>query len=527
VNEELLQRLRDINPEPSTQEDTDELAAVFATIDARRSVMSTEEKTATTAENRQQSWRRGAMAFIGAMVIVLLIVGGSVLLLGRSVEQVAGDEPTSEAPPTTQASEASPPATEAPSVTTVAPAMLPYDEVLDGSAAALFTSMALASDGSPVMVSLVSDADVVGSYEETTISVIRLVRCLDPQCAEPPSIVDLEDVDVVAWTNGKVHLALDPFDRPVILHPSEDGPKMAFCDDPMCTSFETRLVDEATQWGFGVFGDWAFAPNGNPVYPSLVPDGLDLVACLDRFCDATSSTRIDTGFFISSWQARVAADGSILLVYVIEEPIGPPDPETGYDGGKNLRGTQKVAWCADAVCSDGPVITTIDEGTAVGGGYPVNGKAGIEIWYTSRWEPSEGTRVNLVDTKATCLNEACTEFELSYVGPQDFWDGTDAWVQAEVVAPDDSRLELRTEFDGGGSPLVLARYSETGGGTWTYTTLATAECNNSFHGGYCEESYKADLAIGGDGLPIVVYGDDAGVHLIRCPDLVCAPPEDE
>ncbi|HSG79001.1 MAG TPA: hypothetical protein VLD62_05415 [Acidimicrobiia bacterium] len=43
-------------------------------------------------------------------------------------------------------------------------------------------------------------------------------------------------------------------------------------------------------------------------------------------------------------------------------------------------------------------------------------------------------------------------------------------------------------------------------------------------GGYCEELYTAGLAIGADGLPIVAYGDDRGVHLIRCPDLACTPP---
>jgi len=461
-----------------------------------------EQRSREAAVEPQVGTRRqipGWAVAIAAAAVVLLIVGVVPWLLrSPGVDEPAGPPPSTsvstpegtdpEAPPTTQ-----------PLVPATVPVSLPYDEVLDSSAAALFTSMALASDGSPVVVSLVSDANIVGSYEETTISVIRLVRCLDPQCVEPPVIIDLADVYVVAWTNGRVHLALDPFDRPVILYPSEEGPVMAFCDDPMCDSFETRLVDEATQLGFGVFGLWSFTPDGYPVYPSVdfgQSDRLDLVACLDRYCDATSSTPIDTAGFMGSWRApRVAADGSVLLVYFTEEPIGPPDPETGYDGGENLRGTQKVVWCADATCTGGPVITTIDEGINVGGGELLDGAAGIEIWYTSRWEPPEGARVNLVDTKATCLNETCTEFELTYVGPQDFWDGIDAWVFEEIVSSDGSRLELRKE-PSDGSTLVLARYSDMGDGTWTYTTLATAECNNSFHGGYCEESYKAALAIG-------------------------------
>jgi hypothetical protein len=460
------------------------------------------------------------VAFVAAASLVLAVLGSTTLLLRGNTPEVVTEPGTTmvEAPEAT--------VTPQPSVPTTAPVSLPYDEVLDASAAALFTSMALTSDGSPVIVSLVSDANVVGSYEETTISVIRLVRCLDPQCVEPPVIVDLEDVYVVAWTNGRVHLALDPFDRPVILYPSEEGPKMAFCDDPMCTSFETRQGDEAN---LGEFGDWAFTPDGYPVYPSLIserPHQFDLVACLDRYCDAASSTRIeDTKWGMGSWRApRVAADGSVLLVYSTEEPIGPPDPETEYDGD-DMYSTQKVAWCADAACSDGPVITTIDEGIRLGGGVLLDGAAGIEILYTARSSPPDHRRaINEVTYgKAACLNKACTEFELTHLGPYQMGTVSLPKGLGDTVAPDGSLMELRGGFD---TTLILQRFSETGGGTWAYTTLATFECAGFFESGYCEESYKANLAIGHNGLPVVVYGDDAGVHLIRCPDLACTPPDD-
>jgi hypothetical protein len=477
------------------------------------------ESPQVAALRQSPSRRRTPAVVAGVAAVVMLAVVGLPILLFSGGESVVADQPATMVPPTVTTV---PPATTVAPVTTMAPAPLPYDEVLDSSAAALFTSMALASDGSPVIVSLVSDANVVGSYEETTISVIRLVKCLDPECVEPPVIVDLEEVYVVAWTNGKVHLALDPFDRPVILYPSEEGPKMAFCDDPMCTSFETRQGDEAN---LGEFGNWAFTPDGYPIYPSLIserPHQFDLVACLDRYCDAVSSTRIEnTKWGMSSWRTpRVAADGSVLLVYVTEEPIGPPDPETGYDGD-DMYGTQKVAWCADAACSDGPVITTIDEGIRLGGGVLLDGPAGIEIQYIARTEPrgpeDHRTAINEVTYgKAACLNKACTEFELTHLGPYQLEESVG--LPDQTVAPDGSRMELSGEG--------LVRFSETGGGTWAYTTLPTAECADGFHEGYCEVSYQAVLAIGGDGLPIVVYGDDTGLHLIRCPDLACTPPED-
>jgi hypothetical protein len=483
-------------------------------------------------ETRPERHRVPAWSVAGVAAVLVLVVVGLPILLFSGGESIVADQPATTAPPSDTTVS---PATVAPPVTTMAPAPLPYDEVLDSSAAALFTSMVVASDGSPVIVSLVSDANVVGSYEETTISVIRLVKCLDPECVEPPVIVDLADVYVVAWTNGRVHLALDPFDRPVILYPSEEGPKMAFCDDPMCTSFETRQGDEAN---LGEFGDWAFTPDGNPVYPSLIserPHQFDLVACLDRYCDAVSSTRIeDTKWGMSSWPApRVAADGSVLLVYSTEEPIGPPDPETGYDGD-DMYGTQKVAWCADAACSDGPVITTIDEGMNVGGGMLSDGgEAGDEIWFVTGLEQirtptgPEDEHLAVAEVsygKATCLNTACTEFELTHLGPYEMAGSSSSplpYGLPETVARDGSRMQLRHRE----TALVLERFSETGGGIWAYATLPAAECADGFHEGYCEESYQAILAIGGDGLPIVVYGDDTGLHVIRCPDLACTPPD--
>jgi hypothetical protein len=472
-------------------------------------------------ETRPERHRTPAWTVAGAAAVLVLVVVGLPILLFSGGESIVADQPATTVPPTVTTV---PPTTVAPPVTTMAPVLLAYDEVLDGPVAAIRTSMALASDGSPVIASYSSDVDILG-YEETTISVIRLVMCLDPQCAEPPVVVDLADVE---WPGGP-HLTVDPFDRPVVGYQDVQGPTIVFCDDPECTTFETRHVEEAEV----DVSAWAFTAEGNPVYTEGIysePQNLDLVTCLDRLCDATSSTRIDTGFFIVSSQTpRVAPDGSVLLVYSTEEPIGPPDPETGYDGGKNLRGTQKVAWCADAACSDGPVITTIDEGINVGGGVLSDGgEAGDEIWFVDGLEAvrtptgpeDEHLAVSKVSYgKATCLNAACTEFELTHFGPYEMAGSSSSLLPyglPETVAPDGSRMDLRNRE----AALVLERFSEAVGGTWSFTTLATFEL-----GGF-DWAWDASLVIGSDDLPIVVYGDDTGVHIIRCPDLACTRPED-
>jgi len=457
-------------------------------------------------------WRRyrsPAVALAATASLVLLVLGGATLILrGEDAEVVGGPGATIAVSPEVTVATGSPsPTTGIPPVT-IAPVLLSYDEVLDGSAAALFTSMALASDGSPVIASFVSDVmtfDVWSGAEESTISTIRLVRCLDPQCAESPVVVDLAPV---GWHGGAPSLAVDPFDRPVVGYEGEDGPVIAFCVDPVCSSFETRQVDVDGFWGMG---NVAFAPDGNPIYPSLVgldskpaPHRLDLVACLDRFCDKTTSTPIAASG--GALKPIVAADGSILLVY-----------GTGEDGDS----TQKVAWCADATCSDGPVITTIEEGIRFPASAQVVGPRGTEIWFVADASSPPGDNLpsgtEVTYGKAVCLNTACTEFELIYIGPTEMGTPPNNGLPG-LAAPDGSLLALGIPA-GGGTSLTLMRFSETGGGTWSYTRLGTFEpAASGFEWGY------GDLVIGTDGLPIVVYGDDIGVHLIRCPDLACTPP---
>jgi hypothetical protein len=116
--------------------------------------------------------------------------------------------------------------------------------------------------------------------------------------------------------------------------------------------------------------------------------------------------------------------------------------------------------------------------------------------------------------KAVCLNTACTEFELTYVGPTELGIPPSNGLPG-LAATDGSLVDLYNS-DG---MLGFLRFSETGGGTWSFTTLDTFEpAASGFEWGY------GDMVIGRDGLPIVVYGDETGLHLVRCPDLACTRP---
>ncbi len=94
MNEELLQRLRDIDPEQSTHEYSDELAAVFATIDARRSDMSAYQNTPRTQQRR---WALVAIA-AGAALLVMVVVGLPILFFGGQ-DSIVIDQPTATVAP--------------------------------------------------------------------------------------------------------------------------------------------------------------------------------------------------------------------------------------------------------------------------------------------------------------------------------------------------------------------------------------------------------------------------------------------
>jgi hypothetical protein len=92
-----------MNPEPFGDPSPDELAAVFAVIEARRSTMTVDETRDTaTTEAPVGVWRRPVVAFAGMALLVMLVVGGAALLYGGGDAPVADTAPTTALPSTTE-----------------------------------------------------------------------------------------------------------------------------------------------------------------------------------------------------------------------------------------------------------------------------------------------------------------------------------------------------------------------------------------------------------------------------------------
>jgi len=109
MTEELRDRLQAMNPEPARDSDPDELATVFAVIEARRSTVTVDKAHDTaTRVPRRGLWNRPVAVFAGMAIVIVLAVGVPMLLFGGEDAPTA-DTAATTAPPTTP--ETAPPTT--------------------------------------------------------------------------------------------------------------------------------------------------------------------------------------------------------------------------------------------------------------------------------------------------------------------------------------------------------------------------------------------------------------------------------
>jgi hypothetical protein len=101
MTDELRDRLQAMNPEPLEDSSPDDLAAIFAVIEARRSTM-TIDKVRNTGPTvaRRSVWRRPVVAFAGMVLFVTLVGGGGVLLVGGAGQPAVDSAPTPTVPTT-------------------------------------------------------------------------------------------------------------------------------------------------------------------------------------------------------------------------------------------------------------------------------------------------------------------------------------------------------------------------------------------------------------------------------------------
>ena len=202
------------------------------------------------------------------------------------------------------------------------------------------TSLALTTAGFPVI-----------SYWDIANADLKLAVCADATCSSGTTIRTIDSTGVLG---GFTSLVLTTAGVPVISYYDEtnDDLKLAVCADATCSSGTTiRTIDSTGN--VGQHTSLALTASGFPVISYLDGTNFDLklAVCADATCSSGTTIRsIDSTGNVGEYTSlALTAAGFPVISY--------------YD---NTNSDLKLAVCADATCSSSTTIRTIDSIDGVG-----------------------------------------------------------------------------------------------------------------------------------------------------------------
>lgn len=409
------ERLRAANPLPECHVDADELGRFVSHFEERRDAMSG-IKTIHRDDSTRKAPRRltPGLVFATSLVAVLVLLGGTLfgtmwLMQGEDAPS-EGVTPAAEAPARgSQDDDATPPA--------ASPVVAqPETEILSDSPEYLAT-VGTGPDGLPIVA---SQRFLPGDDFGT----VRFFFCTNAACDDYEVVEVAEEqwlgreLDFTVAPSGDIYLMYGGFD---------DGEKVMVYRNSELTEVALPFNFPPGEGHSMAILPSAFLDDGRPVFAGVIGDHKSLVVCDDSTC--TGSTEVvleETGGF-AEWSWAHVDGQDIQVVYAVASPIGPPDPEAGYDGA-TMEWTTRIATVSDIDGAPKVVSETVNEGInefPIGSTMAADGS--VVMWLFS-WQEQEvpGEPLTAYST-LSCEDSGCTKEPAAAMG---------GWASPFQVSPD-------------------------------------------------------------------------------------------
>lgn len=155
----------------------------------------------------------------------------------------------------------------------------------DADSAGVGASIAVENDGNPVI-----------AYKDKTLNAVRVAKCNDPACAGSDETVTTVDDDATADLGSFLSLAVGIDGFPVISYQNAtiSALKVAKCDDLACTTSRKVVVDDPANL-VGYATSVVVDHEGDPVvsYFDGTTTALKMARCIDMACTSADISTID------------------------------------------------------------------------------------------------------------------------------------------------------------------------------------------------------------------------------------------
>lgn len=247
--------------------------------------------------------------------------------------------------------------------------------IVDAGDVGRYASLAIGTDGFPVI-----------GYHDNAAGALKVAKCVNAACTGTSTLTTIDGPTV--GTFASLAVGVDGFPVLAYLDGSVDALKVAKCVNAACTGTSTITTVENPTNPVSYFSI-TIGTDAFPVisYQDLAEGTLKVAKCVDAACQGAAIATVDdpannVGTYSS---IKIGADGFPVISY--------------HD---NSGGALKVAKCMNAACTGASIVTTIDDPPTPVGGFTSLALGADGVPVISYWDHAGALKV------AKCVNAACT-----------------------------------------------------------------------------------------------------------------------